>query len=118
MKRLWRPAVWEDICGRLGLVGKIRNNITYYANGCIAIVEAAATSEFDAAFGWTSFQHLEPGRIEIIELPQEQQVLRGTGVGMLSFAKNIESARKLMNFLTTPEARAFYQEFGWVLEDD
>ena len=80
--------------------------------------EAAATSEFDAAFGWTSFQHLEPGRIEIIELPQEQQVLRGTGVGMLSFAKNIESARKLMNFLTTPEARAFYQEFGWVLEDD
>jgi accessory colonization factor AcfC len=110
--------LWEDICGRLGLVSKIRQNITYYANGCIAIVEAAATGEFDAAFGWTSFQHLEPGRIEIIELPPEQTVLRGTGVGMLSFAKNIEPARKLMDFLTTPEARAFYKEFGWVLEDD
>ena len=84
----------------------------------LAIVEAAATGEFDAAFGWTSFQHLEPGRIEIIELPPEQTVLRGTGVGMLSFAKNIDNARKLMDFLTTPEARAFYKEFGWVLEDD
>jgi accessory colonization factor AcfC len=110
--------LWEDISGRLGLVSKIRKNISYYANGCIAIVEAAATGEFDAAFGWTAFQHLEPGRIEVIELPKEQQVLRGTGVGMLSFAKNIESARKFMDFLTTPEARAFYEEFGWVVEDD
>jgi len=110
--------LWEDISGRLGLVSKIRNNITYYANGCIAIVEAAATGEFDAGFGWAAFHHLEPGRIEVIELPKEQQVLRGTGVGMLSFAKNIEPARKFMDFLTTPEARAFYQEFGWVVEDD
>ncbi len=110
--------LWEDISGRLGLVSKIRKNISYYANGCIAIVEAAATGEFDAAFGWTAFQHLEPGRIEVIELPKEQQVLRGTGVGMLSFAKNIESARKFMDFLTTPEARAFYEEYGWVVEED
>jgi len=110
--------LWEDISGRLGLVSKIRNNITYYANGCIAIVEAAATGEFDAGFGWAAFHHLEPGRIEVIELPKEQQVLRGTGVGMLSFAKNIEPARKFMDFLTTPESRAFYQEFGWVVEDD
>ena len=110
--------LWEDISGRLGLVSKIRKNISYYANGCIAIVEAAATGEFDAAFGWTAFQHMEPERIEVIELPKEQQVLRGTGVGMLSFAKNIESARKFMDFLTTPEARAFYEEYGWVVEDD
>lgn len=110
--------LWEDISGRLGLVNKIRKNITYYANGCIAIVEAAATGEFDAAFGWTAFQHLEPERIEVIEMPEEQRVLRGTGVGMLSFAKNVDSARKLMDFLTTPESRAFYQEYGWVVEDD
>lgn len=110
--------LWEDISGRLGLVNKIRKNITYYANGCIAIVEAAAEGQFDAAFGWTAFQHLEPGRIKVIELPKEQQVLRGTGVGMLSFAKNVDNARQFMDFLTTPEARAFYQEYGWVLEDE
>ncbi|MFH1718375.1 MAG: extracellular solute-binding protein [Planctomycetota bacterium] len=110
--------LWEDISGRLGLVDKIRKNISYYANGCVAIVEAAATGEFDAAFGWTSFEHLEPDRIEIIEMPKAQQVLRGTGVGMLSFAKDTESARKFMDFLTTPEARAFYKEYRWVVEDD
>jgi len=58
---------------------------------------------------------LEPDRIEVVEMPKEQQVLRGTGVGMLSFAKDTESARKFMDFLTTPEARSFYEEYGWII---
>jgi accessory colonization factor AcfC len=110
--------LWEDISGRLGLLDKIRENICYYANGCIAIVEAVATSEVDVAFGWTAFQHLEPERIEIIEMPEEQQVSRGTGVGMLSFAKNSEAATQFMDFLASPESRQFYKEYGWSIIED
>lgn len=110
--------LWEDLTGRLGLVGKVRRNITYYANGCVAIIEAVATKQVDAAFGWTAFKHLEPGRIEVIEIPPEQQVMRGTCVGLLSFAKQPEAAKKFMDFLTTPEARAFYKEYGWVIPKD
>ena len=106
--------LWEDFSGRLGLLDKIRQNICYYANGCIAIVEAVATNEIDAAFGWTAFQHLEPKRIEVIELPKEQQVLRGTAVGMLSFSKEPKAAKQLMDFLASPESREFYREYGWV----
>ena len=107
--------LWEDICGRLNLLDKIRKNICYYANGCIAIVEAVATSEVDAAFAWTAFKHLEPERIEIIEMPKEQQVLRGTCVGLLSFTKEPESAKRFMDFLASPESRKFYKEYGWVV---
>lgn len=107
--------LWEDICGRLGLVEPIRDNICYYANGCIAIVEAVATGEVDAAFGWTAFRHLEPDRIEVIEMPQEQQVMRGTCVGMLSFTRAVGPAEQFMNFLTSTESRRFYREYGWVV---
>ena len=107
--------LWEDITGRLGLMDKIRKNISYYANGCIAIVEAVADNQVDAAFGWTAFKHLEPDRIEVVEMTKEQQVLRGTGVGMLSFAKDTDAAKKFMDFLTTSEARTFYKEFGWIV---
>ncbi len=110
--------LWEDITGRLGLLDKIRKNICYYANGCIAIVEAVATSEVDATFGWTAFKHLEPKRIEIIEMPKEQQVLRGTSVGLLSFASQPEAAKKFMDFLVSPEAREFYKQHGWVVPED
>jgi len=109
--------LWEDISGRLGLLDKIRRNISYYANGCIAIVEAVATDQIDAAFGWGAFKHLEPDRIEIVEMPKEQQVSRGTGVGLLSFAKNTEAATQFMDFLASPESRRFYEEYGWSITE-
>ncbi|MEJ2703936.1 MAG: substrate-binding domain-containing protein [Sedimentisphaerales bacterium] len=105
--------LWEDITGRIGILDKVRPNVCYHANGCIAIVEAVATRQIDAAFGWTAFGHLEPDRIEVIEMPREQRVLRGTAVGMLSFAKQPEPARRFMDSLASAESRAFYQEYGW-----
>lgn len=107
--------LWEDITARLGLLDEICKNITYYANGCIAIIEAVAEGKVDAAFGWTSFKHLEPERIEVIEMPSEQQILRGTGIGLLKFTKEPEAATTFMDFLTTDEARACYKEYGWTV---
>ena len=110
--------LWEDLSARLMLLEDIRQNISRYYNGCIAIVEAVATNEVDAAFGWTAFQHLEPERIEVIEIPKEQQVLRGTGVGLLSFSKEPEAATQFMNFLASPDSRKFYKEYGWAITEN
>ena len=107
--------LWEDICGRLGLLEGVLRNITFRANGCIAIVEAVAEARVDAAFGWTAFGHLAPDRIEVVEMPKHARVSRGTGIGLLKFSEHPEAAREFMDFLTTSEARAFYQEFGWIL---
>jgi accessory colonization factor AcfC len=110
--------LWEDVCGRLGLIEPIRNNISYYANGCVAIIEAVATGQVDAAFGWTTFRHMEPSRIEVIEMPKHQQVMRGTCVGMLSFARQSGPAERFMDFLASPESRRCYKECGWVVPDE
>lgn len=107
--------LWEDVAARVGLLDDIRRNITFHANGCIAIVEAVAQGKVDAAFGWSAFAHLAPGRIEVVELPPEQQVLRGTGVGLLAFARQPQLARRFMDFLTTRAARACYGRYGWAV---
>ena len=106
--------LWEDIAARLGFLEGIGRNIAFHANGCIAIVEAVAEGKVDAAFGWTAFEHLAPGRIEIVEMPQDQQILRGTGVGLLTFATQPEAARGFMNFLASSEARTCYERYGWI----
>ena len=58
---------------------------------------------------------MDDERLEVIRLPAEQRIYRGTGVGMLKFCKDTERARKFMDFLITPESRACYEKFGWVL---
>ncbi len=108
--------MWEDVSARAGLMETIRPNITFFANGCVAIVEAVSERKVDVAFGWAAFSHLKPGRIDVVELPREQQIFRGTGIGLLSFSKNPAAATRFMDFLTTPKARACYVKYGWVLK--
>jgi molybdate transport system substrate-binding protein len=106
--------LWEDVCGRAGLLDPVRKNITFYANGCIAIVEAVAQHKVDAAFGWTAFEHLGDGRIAVLLLPEAQTVCRATSIGMLAACKQPDLATRLMDFLATPQARAVYARYGWV----
>ncbi|MDP6380018.1 MAG: substrate-binding domain-containing protein [Phycisphaerae bacterium] len=107
--------LWEDVCGRLGLLEAVSRNITFHANGCIAIVTAVEECKVDAAFGWTAFKHLAPDTIEVVKMSREQQIWRGTGVGLLSFSSEPEAATQFMDFLTTPEARDCYKKYGWVV---
>ena len=108
--------LWEDVCGRAGLLDPVRKNITFYANGCIAIVEAVAQHKVDAAFGWTAFEHLGNGRIAVLQLPEAQTVCRATSIGMLAACKQPDLATRFMDFLTTPQARAVYAKYGWAKE--
>jgi hypothetical protein len=48
------PTRWPAVSGRTGLIETIRPNISFRANGCVAIVEAVAQGKVDAAFGWSS----------------------------------------------------------------
>jgi len=105
--------MWEDVTVRQGLAAAVQGNISFYANGCVALVEAVASGEVDAAFGWSAFGHLDPERIEVVELPAEQQVWRGTSVCLLSTACWEEGARKFMEFLASPESVACYDRYGW-----
>ena len=47
-------------------------------------------------------------------MPKEQQVLRDTGVGLLSFARQPETAGQFMDFRASGEARACYEKYGWI----
>ncbi|MEI6167976.1 MAG: substrate-binding domain-containing protein [bacterium] len=107
--------LWEDLSGRAGLIEPIRRNITFKANGCVAIVEAVVEGKIDCAFGWSSFAHLAPGRIEVVKLPPAYCIYRGTCIGLLKFSKNPAEAVKFMDFLTTAESKQCYRKYGWVI---
>lgn len=108
-------ALWEDVCGRAGLIESIRPNISFRANGCVAIVQAVAEGKVDAAFGWSSFAHLAPDRIEVVKLSAAYCVRRGTCIGLLKFSRNPAGAVKFMDFLTTDAARQCYRKYGWLV---
>jgi len=107
--------LWEDVSGRAGLIETIRPNISFKANGCVAIVEAVAQGKVEAAFGWSSFAHLAPDRIEVVKLPAAYCLRRGTCIGLLKFSRNPAAATRFMDFLTASKARQCYRKYGWIV---
>ena len=46
-------------------------------------------------------------------MPDNQRLARGTAVGMLSFAKDTDTAIDFMDFLASPQSQQFYEKYGW-----
>lgn len=106
--------VWDDVASKAGLTDQIRRNITQHADACGSLMGLIHSDRVDAIFGWNAFQGVWPDTCEIIELPHDLQVFRSTIVAMVSYTKNAELSRKLIDFLTSDEVRKIYSTYGWV----
>jgi molybdate transport system substrate-binding protein len=105
--------VWDDVASKAGLTDQIRRNITHHADACGSLMSLIHQKTVDAVFGWNAFQNVWPNTCEAIELPPELQIHRSTVAGMISYTSNTELSRKLIDFLTSNEARNIYSDYGW-----
>ena len=106
--------VWDDIASKAGLTDQIRRNITHHADACGSLMGLIHSDKVDAIFGWNAFQGVWPDTCEVIELPSDLQVFRSTVVAMVSFTKNVELSKKLIDFLTSDEVKKIYSSYGWI----
>jgi accessory colonization factor AcfC len=108
--------VWDDVASKAGLTEQIRKNITRHADACGSLMSLIHTREVDAIIGWNAFRNIWPDTCETVELPRDIQVFRSTGIGILTCTRNLELCEKYINYLTGPEAKKIYSDYGWVHE--
>lgn len=105
--------VWDDIATKAGLTEQIRRNISDTAEGCGELIALINTKKVDAILGWNAFKKLATESIEAVELPENLQVYRSTGVAIIKFTKNTELARRFIDFLVSDEGKKIYEGYGW-----
>ena len=105
--------VWDDVSSKAGLTDQIRRNITDYADGCGALMALVNQKKVDAAIGWDAFERIWTRTAEAVELPENLQVYRSTGIGVISFSKNRELANDFISFLASDRCKRIYEEHGW-----
>ena len=106
--------IWDDIASKAGLTDLIRRNITEHADSCGALMSLIHQGKVDAIFGWNAFKAIWPNTCEAIKLPPDLQVYRSTVVGMISYTKNPELAKKFIGFLVTDEVKKIYSDYEWI----
>lgn len=106
--------VWDEVASKAELVDKIRKNITEFADGCGAVVALINQKKVDAVIGWDAFQKLWPATLEVVDLPHELQVFRSTGIALIQFSKNKETAKQFIDYVTSEKGKKVYSSYGWI----
>ena len=106
--------VWDEVSSKAGLTDKIRKNITEFADGCGAVMALINQKKVDAVFGWDAFQKLWPANIEVVDLPRELQVFRSTGIAVIQFSKQKETAKEFIDYATSEKGKKIYSSYGWI----
>jgi accessory colonization factor AcfC len=106
--------VWDDVASKAGLTEQIRKNITRHADTCGSLMSLIHTQDVDAIIGWNAFKNIWPDTCETIELPGDIQIFRSTGIGVLTYTKNLSLSERYINYLISPVAEKIYSSYGWI----
>ncbi len=105
--------VWDDLATKAGFTEQIRKNTVAYADGCGELMSFVNKKKVDAILGWDAFKNLNKETMDIIDLPKDLQVHRSTAIGVITFSKNKDLARKFIDFLVSDSGEKIYEEYGW-----
>lgn len=106
--------LWEDLAGRRGLIPSISRNIAAsFGNTAEAIAAWRADPGLDAWITFESWHHRVPDVTDLVRLPLEEQLFRGTPVALTRRTTQRELGLAFLDFLRGEACHAVFQRAGW-----
>lgn len=106
--------LWEDIAGRVGIIDLIQKNIpNSFVNTALAIQAWKNDKAYDAWITFASWHHNLKEETELIELPENLHMSRGTPFALTLNARNKSAADSYLHFLKSEQAKAIFKKWGW-----
>jgi accessory colonization factor AcfC len=106
--------LWEDIAGVRGLIPDLQKRIAVTVSTSAEAIERWETTKtLDAWITFESWHYRLKDVTDLVRLPKEERIFRGTPVVSTRFYKNKEKARLFIDFLKTEQCHAIFQKWGW-----
>jgi accessory colonization factor AcfC len=106
--------LWEDVAGKKGLIPHLRKKIAITVEtSAEAIDKWKAAPALDAWITFEAWHDTLKDTADLVKIPKDETVYRGTAAVATNFHKNREAARKFLEFLKAPECQAVFRKWGW-----
>jgi len=106
-----------EIFQKARLWEKVQPNIVVHAKSCEDLASLLVLGHVDAVIGWDVFDDWQKDRIEVVPLSKEEMVKVGNvPVAISVFSKNRPLAQEFLDFITSPEGKAFFARYGYQVE--
>jgi accessory colonization factor AcfC len=109
-----QAGLWEDLAGRRGLIPAIARNLAAsFANTQEALKAWRSDSTLDAWIAFESWHHAAPQETDVVPLPEEDRILRGTPAAVASRSTQRALALDFLAWARGEECHAVFRRAGW-----
>jgi accessory colonization factor AcfC len=106
--------MWEDMAGSKGLLPGIQKNIyVSVQTSAEAIEKWKSDPAIDAWIVYESWHYRLKDVTDLVKLPEEDKVYRGTPIAVTTNSDDRELALKFIDYLKTDECHVIFQKWGW-----
>lgn len=113
-----QTGLWEDMAGKHGNVATVRafrKNIVMFApNSTEAMRLWDERQDIDAYVTWNIWHMPLRNRAQLISVSDEWKVYRQCSIALTERGKSKSSARRFIEFLTSPEGSAIFESWYWM----
>ena len=96
---------------------RLKKNLVNYTESCEKTANAISLKAVDAVIGWRVFQYWDPDRIETIYLkPEEIPRIGHIPIAISRFAQDRMLAQRFIDFLLSPQAKAIFKKYHYLME--
>ena len=103
----------NKILGKNGITDAVGANVIARGATVNALLVYVSGGDVDAAITWEETVLFAPDETDIIEIPEEENIIKIIPIGTLTFSENKESARKFVDFITSDCGKAIYEKYGF-----
>lgn len=106
--------MWEDLAGKQNLIGGIQKNIKgAFGNTALAIDAWKSDDKYDAIIIFASWYNRLKDVSELVKIPKEQTVYRGTPIAITAITNQEKDAQQFIQFLLSDQGHSIFQKWGW-----
>jgi molybdate transport system substrate-binding protein len=96
-----------------GIADAVLDNTVVYGTTVNALILYVSGGDVDAAITWEETMLFAPDETDIIEIPEEENIIKIIPIGTLTFSENKESAEEFVDFITSDYGKAVYAKYGF-----
>jgi molybdate transport system substrate-binding protein len=103
------------ILNKTGELTAVKNNVVVYAPTGPQLLTYLTSGQVDAVIMTEDIasSSAREGKIEIIQIPEEQNAIATIGVGLTVFTKNKDLTMKFKDYITSPDGLAIWEKNGF-----
>ncbi len=110
--------VSSEILEKNGLAEKVNPQVVTRPSTVNQLLIYTATEQVDAVIAWEDQATWAQGKgkVVVIPIPVSQNIIKTIPASVISYSQRPEEARQFIAFITSPEARECWKEWGFPVE--